>query len=45
VLEKDEKLNGGIVVQSHGQMKRIAEASLADGKEPEAYDIPGDYGQ
>src|SRR5258708_31375568 len=41
-----EKLNDGIdVPKSWEQIKRIAEASLADGKEPEAYDIPGDYGE
>jgi hypothetical protein len=41
-----EKLNGGIVgPKSWEQIKRIAEASLADGKEPESYGIPGDYGQ
>jgi len=41
-----EKLNGGIVgPKSWEQIKRIAEASLADEKEPEVYDIPGDYVQ
>ncbi len=41
-----EKLNGGIVgPKSWEQIKRIAEASLADGKKPESYGIPGDYGQ
>src|SRR5258708_31116723 len=41
-----EKLIGGSVgPKSWEQIKKIAEASLADGKEPEAYDIPGDYRQ
>jgi hypothetical protein len=38
-----EKLNGGIVgPKSWEQIKRIAEASLADGKAPQAFDIPAD---
>jgi hypothetical protein len=39
-----EKLNGGIVgPKSWDQIKRIAEASLADGKEPEVHDKPGGH--
>jgi hypothetical protein len=39
-------MNGGIEgPRTWAQMKRIAEAILADGKEPEVYDVPGDYGQ
>jgi hypothetical protein len=41
-----EKLNGGIVgPKSWEQIKKIAEAALAEGKAPKARDIPGDYGQ
>ena len=41
-----EKLNGRIVgTKSWEQIKKTAEAALANGKEPKAYDIPGDYGQ
>jgi len=41
-----EKLNGGIVgPKSWEQIKRIAEASLAEGKATKARDLPGDYGQ
>ena len=41
-----EKLNGRIVgTKSWEQIKKIAETALANRKEPEAYDIPGDCGQ
>jgi hypothetical protein len=39
-------MNGGIRgPRTWVQMKRIAETILADGKEAEVYEVPGDYGQ
>jgi hypothetical protein len=44
--ERFSAINGGIEgPRTWVQMKRIAEAMLAAGKEAEVYEVPGDYGQ